>query len=121
MALSGGSAAALGCSIGWRRRIGCSFLRSRALPRCFPSGCEHSQARPRMGSWPAPLLQLVGSEAEDERVYADRSAALLAALRSQQPAPRAVELVTALGPFLTGEDDAARARATEALAEVRPG
>ena len=65
-------------------------------------------------AWRAPLLALAAEEAE-EAAWSERLAAALGGLGGA----RAVELAEALGPWLTGEDDAARARATSALAEAR--
>ncbi|KAL4426394.1 hypothetical protein ABPG77_004688 [Micractinium sp. CCAP 211/92] len=75
----------------------------------------------------APLMHdLVVNEPASEQASQERMAAFVAALgggghHAGAPAaavPRVVRLVEALGPYLTSEDDAQRARATTLLAEV---
>ena len=64
-----------------------------------------------------PLLHSIIVTELPEREYADSVARLITQLNG---AP-VIKLVEALGPFLTGDDDAQRARATAVLSEVSGG
>jgi hypothetical protein len=68
----------------------------------------------------APLLhEAVTVEAASEAAHAERVTELVAALGGGGGPTPVLRLAEALGPFLTSEDDALRARATGVLAEVR--
>ena len=62
-----------------------------------------------------PLLHSIIATELPEREYAESVARLITQLNSTP----VIKLVEALGPFLTGDDDAQRARATGVLSEVR--
>ena len=64
-----------------------------------------------------PLLHSIIATELPEREYADSVARLITQLTG---AP-VIGLVEGLGPFLTGDDDAQRARATAVLSEVSGG
>lgn len=81
-------------------------------------------------AWAPVLHDLVVNEPASEQAGKERMGELLAAIVSAGGASgagdapagvtRVVRLVEALGPYLTSENDAQRARATAVLAEVGP-
>ena len=83
---------------------------------CLPNSNHKVVAQGGASAGTLLLHSIIATELP-ERDYADSVARLIKQLNG---AP-VIKLVEALGPFLTGDDDAQRARATAVLSEVSGG